>query len=155
MSGVKKSLNNIRSSVFKLKVLPPFTTFLFVLWAVADDVEMRKEAEAAKKARMSQPVPVAQTRKPRPAQPAIPSHHLPPNKVLFLQNLPDSVTKEQLVEIYSQFEGFREVRMVPGRKGIAFVEYDLEGQAGLARASTIKLVLEDQQVSVTFQRKVN
>jgi len=45
--------------------------------------------------------------------------------------------------------------MVPGRKGIAFVEYDLEGQAGLARASTIKLVLEDQQVSVTFQRKVN
>ena len=116
---------------------------------------MRKESEAAKKARLTQPAPVAQARKPRPAQPAIPSHHLPPNKVLFLQNLPDSTTKEQLATIYSLYEGFREVRMVPGRKGIAFVEYDLEGQAGLARVHTIKLVLEDRQVSVTFQRKIN
>ena len=116
---------------------------------------MRKESEATKTARLTQIAPVAQTRKPRPAQPAIPSHHLPPNKVLFLQNLPDSTTKEQLVAIYSQYEGFREVRMVPGRKGIAFVEYDLEGQAGLARVNTIKLVLEDRQVSVTFQRKIN
>ena len=117
-------------------------------------VEMRKATEEAKKARQSLPV-VQQARKPRPAQPAIASHHLPPNKVLFLQNLPDSATKEQLVQIYGQFEGFREVRMVPGRKGIAFVEYDLEGQAGSARVNTAKLVLEGQQVSVTFQRKIN
>src|SRR5271170_1790949 len=116
---------------------------------------MRKEADAAMKARLTQPAPVAQAKKPRPAQPTIPSHHLPPNKVLFLQNLPDSTTKEELVQIYSVFEGFREVRMVPGRKGIAFVEYDMEGQAGLARVNTAKLVLEDRQVSVTFQRKIN
>jgi RNA recognition motif-containing protein len=119
------------------------------------NLEQKKETEAANKERQNQPAPVQQVRKPRPVQPAIPSHHLPPNKVLFLQNLPESATKEQLVSIYSQFEGFREVRMVPGRKGIAFVEYDLEGQAGLARVNTLKLVLEDRQVSVTFQRKIN
>jgi U2 small nuclear ribonucleoprotein B'' len=121
-------------------------------------LEMKKVAEEAKKARQALPasaVTAAQRKQPRPAQPAIPSHHLPPNKVLFLQNLPDSTTKEQLIQIYGQFDGFREVRMVPGRKGIAFVEYDMEGQAGLARVNTAKLVLEDRQISVTFQRKIN
>ena len=59
------------------------------------------------------------------------------------------------MQIYGQYDGFREVRMVPGRKGIAFVEYDMEGQAGLARVNTLKLVLDGQQVQVTFQRKIN
>lgn len=120
-------------------------------------VEHKKASEAMQQQRLQQQQQqaAAPIRKPRPAQPAIPSHHLPPNKVLFLQNLPDSATKEQLVQIYSQFEGFREVRMVPGRKGIAFVEYDMEGQAGMARVSTLKLVMDGNQVSVTFQRKIN
>lgn len=117
-------------------------------------LEMKKKTEAANKESVTQTV-AAPVKKPRPAQPNIASHHLPPNKVLFLQNLPDSATKEQLVQIYGQFEGFREVRMVPGRKGIAFVEYDLEGQAGLAKVNTSKLVMEDRQVQVTFQRKIN
>jgi RNA recognition motif-containing protein len=123
-------------------------------------VERKKESLAAKaqtaqQQQQQQQQQAAPVRKPRPVQPAIPSHHLPPNKVLFLQNLPDSATKEQLVQIYSQFEGFREVRMVPGRKGIAFVEYDMEGQAGMARVNTLKLVMDGSQVSVTFQRKIN
>ena len=116
---------------------------------------MKKAAEAADKASEAQPAVAPIKKQPRPAQPSIPSQHLPPNKVLFLQNLPDSATKEQLQQIYGQFDGFREVRMVPGRKGIAFVEYDTEGQAGLARVNTLKLVMDDRQVSVTFQRKIN
>ena len=136
---------------------------IFMEGRLLTGVEMKKAAEEAKKARQelapaaaaAAAAAAAQRKQPRPAQPAIPSHHLPPNKVLFLQNLPDSTTKEQLVQIYGQFDGFREVRMVPGRKGIAFVEYDMEGQAGLARVNTAKLVLEDRQVSVTFQRKIN
>jgi U2 small nuclear ribonucleoprotein B'' len=132
---------------------------VFMKGRLLTGIEMKKAAEEAKKARQALPgaatAAAAQRKQSRPAQPAIPSHHLPPNKVLFLQNLPDSTTKEQLVQIYGQFDGFREVRMVPGRKGIAFVEYDMEGQAGLARVNTVKLVLEDRQVSVTFQRKIN
>jgi len=32
----------------------------------------------------------------------MPDEYLPPNKILFLQNLPDSVTKEQLNALFSQ-----------------------------------------------------
>lgn len=115
---------------------------------------MKKAAAGEEREKRLQPTTVP-VKKARPTQPAIPTHHLPPNKILFLQNLPDSATKEQLVQIYGQFDGFREVRMVPGRKGIAFVEYDMEGQAGLARVNTAKLVMDGQQVQVSFQRKIN
>jgi len=122
---------------------------------MTDLLEMKKITEATNTARPGQAAAAAvPAKKPRPVAPPIPSHHLPPNKVLFLQNLPDSATKEQLVQIYGQFEGFREVRMVPGRKGIAFVEYDMEGQAGLARVNTSKLVMDGNQVQVSFQRKI-
>ena len=32
----------------------------------------------------------------------MPDEYLPPNKILFLQNLPESVTKEQLLSLFSQ-----------------------------------------------------
>jgi len=32
----------------------------------------------------------------------MPDEYLPPNKILFLQNLPESVTKDQLVALFSQ-----------------------------------------------------
>jgi len=121
-------------------------------------LEMKKETEQNKVRQLQQQQQqhtAAPIRKPKPVQPTVPAHHLPPNKTLFLQNLPDSATKEELVQIYGKFEGFREVRMVPGRKGIAFVEYDTEGQAGLARVNTSKLVMDGQTVQVMFQRKIN
>ena len=123
-----------------------------------DTAEHKKATEATNQAKQLQQAVSAQqpVRKPRPvAQPAMVNQHLPPNKILFIQNLPDSATKEQLVQIYGKFEGFREVRMVPGRKGIAFVEYDTEGQAGLARVNTSKLIMDGNAVQVTFQRKIN
>jgi hypothetical protein len=32
----------------------------------------------------------------------MPDEYLPPNKILFLQNLPESVTKDQLMALFSQ-----------------------------------------------------
>ena len=32
----------------------------------------------------------------------MPDEYLPPNKILFLQNLPDNVTKDQLMALFSQ-----------------------------------------------------
>ncbi|PVU99366.1 hypothetical protein BB559_000786 [Furculomyces boomerangus] len=58
-----------------------------------------------------------------------------PNKILFLEQVPGDVTKEELEGAFSRFNGFVEVRMVPGRTDIAFVEYDNEALAGAARAS--------------------
>ena len=41
---------------------------------------------------------------PAPKRPNVqmPDEYLPPNKILFLQNLPESVTKDQLMALFSQ-----------------------------------------------------
>lgn len=41
---------------------------------------------------------------PAPKRPAVqmPDEYLPPNKILFLQNLPETVTKDQLMALFSQ-----------------------------------------------------
>ena len=63
----------------------------------------------------------------------MPDEYLPPNKILFLQNLPDSVTKDQLMALFSQYPNLHEVRMVPTKKDIAFVEYYDEASATNAK----------------------
>jgi RNA recognition motif-containing protein len=85
----------------------------------------------------------------------VPDEYLPPNKILFIQNLPDEYGVEGLTMIFERFEGFKEVRLVPGRKGISFVEYDTEAGAISAKESTAGMPLgEDERiVKVTYQRK--
>ena len=63
----------------------------------------------------------------------MPDEYLPPNKILFLQNLPESVTKDQLNTLFSQYPNLHEVRLVPSKKDIAFVEYLDEGSATVAK----------------------
>ncbi|KAH7411333.1 hypothetical protein BKA64DRAFT_663223 [Cadophora sp. MPI-SDFR-AT-0126] len=84
----------------------------------------------------------------------IPDEYLPPNKILFLQNLPEDYDIDALTSIFGRFEGFREVRLVPGRRGIAFVEYDGEAGAISAKENTAGMALGDGQVmKVTYQRQ--
>ncbi|KIH92241.1 hypothetical protein SPBR_03076 [Sporothrix brasiliensis 5110] len=95
-----------------------------------------------------------------PAAPAqIPDEYLPPNKTLFVQHLPRDIDSDRLTEIFSRFEGFREVRLVPGR-GLAFVEYEAEQGAIAAKTSTAGMLLgEDsdeggkKSIKVTYQRQ--
>ena len=56
----------------------------------------------------------------------------PPNKILFIQNLPEASNEAMLGMLFQQFPGFREVRMVEARPGIAFVEFENDMQAGVA-----------------------
>ncbi|KAH8155442.1 uncharacterized protein LAJ45_00452 [Morchella importuna] len=87
------------------------------------------------------------------AAPQIPDEYLPPNTTLFLQNLPDDTDETMLTSLFGRFDGFKEVRMVPGRKGIAFVEFEqLEGAIG-AKEGMGGMVLEDKIVKVTYQRQ--
>lgn len=83
----------------------------------------------------------------------IPDEYLPPNKILFLQNVPEDYEVESLTTIFSRFEGFKEVRLVPGRKGLAFVEYEAEQGAISAKESTAAMSLGGQQIKVTYQRQ--
>ncbi|CAI5732063.1 unnamed protein product [Hyaloperonospora brassicae] len=63
--------------------------------------------------------------------PPPPSQNVP-NKILFLQELPEVCTQEMLSVLFKQYQGFTEVRMVPGKKGLAFVEFGDEAQAAIA-----------------------
>lgn len=83
----------------------------------------------------------------------IPEEYLPPNKILFLQNLPDDIATEQLTGIFGGYEGFREVRLVPGRKGIAFVEYEADAGAISAKERTAGMALDNKVIKVVYQRK--
>ncbi|KAI9757600.1 MAG: hypothetical protein M4579_003413 [Chaenotheca gracillima] len=92
---------------------------------------------------------------PAGAAAVVPDEYLPPNKILFVRDLPEDYDVEALSAIFSRFGGFKEVRMVPGRKGIAFVEYESEEGAIGAKEGTGGMVLGDQGkgVRVTFQRQ--
>ncbi|KAM9792779.1 U2 small nuclear ribonucleoprotein B'' [Neosynchiropus ocellatus] len=57
----------------------------------------------------------------------------PPNCILFLNNLPEETNEMMLSMLFNQFPGFKEVRLVPGKHDIAFVEFDSEMQAGVAK----------------------
>ncbi|XP_029949963.1 U2 small nuclear ribonucleoprotein B''-like [Salarias fasciatus] len=57
----------------------------------------------------------------------------PPNYILFLSNLPEETNEMMLSMLFNQFPGFKEVRLVPGKHDIAFVEFEGETQAGVAK----------------------
>lgn len=60
------------------------------------------------------------------------AEQLPANKILFVQNLPEASTAQMLSMLFQQFPGYTEVRLVDGRPGIAFVEYENDMQASVA-----------------------
>ncbi|OJJ81354.1 U1A/U2B"/SNF family RNA-binding protein [Aspergillus glaucus CBS 516.65] len=84
----------------------------------------------------------------------IPDEYLPPNKILFLRDLPDNIDQDTLTSVFGRFEGFTEVRLVPGRKGIAFVEYENESGAISAKEATSGMPMGDgKPIRVTYQRQ--
>ena len=56
----------------------------------------------------------------------------PPNEILFVQGLPEATTAAMLSMLFQQFPGFKEVRMVEAKPGIAFVEFETDTQASVA-----------------------
>jgi RNA recognition motif-containing protein len=85
----------------------------------------------------------------------VPDEYLPPNKILFIQNVPDEYDIDALTAIFGRFEGFREVRLVPGRTGIAFIEYEAEAGAISAKENIAGMTLGEasQVIKVTYQRQ--
>ncbi|KAI0683420.1 hypothetical protein BC835DRAFT_1423295 [Cytidiella melzeri] len=84
----------------------------------------------------------------------MPDEYLPPNKILFLQNLPDNVTKDQLMALFSQYPNLHEVRLIPTKKDIAFVEYLDEGSATVAKDALHNYKLDgENKIKITFARK--
>ncbi|KAI1435361.1 RNA recognition domain-containing protein [Xylaria sp. CBS 124048] len=134
--------------------------------------DKRKAAEAAEEQkRLKRPGAVLSTEANRPTKTArgaalkpaagaaantvVPDEYLPPNKILFVQNLPEDFDIDALTAIFGRFEGFREVRLVPGRRGIAFIEYEAESGAITAKENTAGMAVGDGSkfIKVTYQRQ--
>jgi len=55
-----------------------------------------------------------------------------PSNTLFAEGLPEDCNEMILGMLFQQYNGYQEVRMVPGKTGIAFVDFETEVQAGIA-----------------------
>jgi len=78
----------------------------------------------------------------------------PPNQILFLTYLPEETNEVMLQMLFTQFPGFKEVRLVPGRHDIAFVEFENEIQATTAKESLNGFKLTPtSSMRITFAKK--
>ncbi|KAI9596829.1 RNA-binding domain-containing protein [Syncephalis fuscata] len=79
---------------------------------------------------------------------------LPPNQILYIQKLPVDITEDTLVNLFQQYPGYKEVRLVPTRPDIAFVEYETEDEAAEAKEALHRYqIKEGHPIRVTFARK--
>ncbi|CAA9998019.1 unnamed protein product [Nesidiocoris tenuis] len=78
----------------------------------------------------------------------------PPNSILFLTNLPEETTDMMLSMLFNQFPGFKEVRLVPNRHDIAFVEFENENQSAHAKMALNGFKLTKEHfMKITFAKK--
>ncbi|KAL1456089.1 hypothetical protein WDU94_000843 [Cyamophila willieti] len=95
------------------------------------------------------PAPVSHAPPPAPlAAAGVPEQ--PPNQILFLTNLPEETSEMMLSMLFNQFPGFKEVRLVPNRHDIAFVEFENEMQSAAA-----KLALHGFKITPTHAMKIS
>jgi RNA recognition motif-containing protein len=77
-----------------------------------------------------------------------------PNKILFISNLPPETTEVMLKMLFEQFPGLQEIRLVPSRTDIAFVEYENESQATEAMSSLQEFrIVPTHPMKITYANK--
>jgi RNA recognition motif-containing protein len=81
------------------------------------------------------------------------SQMMAPNNILFVENLSSEITQPILTTVFSKYGGFKEVRHYPG-KGIAFVEFDNEVNAGGALIGLNGMNLTSEcKLHISFAKK--
>jgi RNA recognition motif-containing protein len=76
-----------------------------------------------------------------------------PNNILFVSNLQDA-NESMLTTLFKAYNGFREVRLIPGREGIAFVEFDLEHHSAMEKDGLQGFkITPDKAMMITFAKK--
>lgn len=77
-----------------------------------------------------------------------------PNKILFITNLPEETNESMLSLLFNQFPGFKEVRLIPGRSDIAFVEFENEYLSGTAKEALNGFSLSPtHKMRITYAKK--
>lgn len=89
-----------------------------------------------------------------PSQPSSRTLEQPPNQILFLTNLPKETSDLMLSMLFNQFPGFKEVRLVPGRHDIAFVEFENEVLSSAAKDALQGFkITPTNAMKITFAKK--
>jgi RNA recognition motif-containing protein len=84
----------------------------------------------------------------------MPDEYLPPNNILFIQNLPEGTTQDDLREVFEVHGGLVEIRTIPAKKDIAFVEYTDDAAATVAKDALHNFKIDGEvKMKVTFARK--
>ncbi|CAN1266410.1 U2 small nuclear ribonucleoprotein B'' [Linum perenne] len=79
---------------------------------------------------------------------------MPPNNILFIQNLPHGTTSMMLHVLFQQYPGFKEVRMVEAKPGIAFVEFEDDVQSSMAMQALQGFKITPQNpMAISFAKK--
>ena len=78
-------------------------------------------------------------------------------KILFIEKIPKNVKQEQLEDIFGNYNGFVEVRLI-SEKGYAFVEYISDEYAAYALSdvkATNLLKFEDSETGIKVEARIN
>lgn len=77
-----------------------------------------------------------------------------PNNILFIENLPHETTSSMLEMLFQQYPGFKEVRMIEAKPGIAFVEFEDDVQSSMAMQALQGFKITPQNpMAITFAKK--
>lgn len=77
-----------------------------------------------------------------------------PNNILFIENLPHETTSAMLELLFKQYPGFREVRMIDAKPGIAFVEFEDDVQSSMAMQALQGFKVTPQNpMGISFAKK--
>ncbi|XP_043722904.1 U1 small nuclear ribonucleoprotein A [Telopea speciosissima] len=88
------------------------------------------------------------------AKSVLPEAPAPPNNILFVQNLPADTSPMMLQMLFCQYAGFKEVRMVEAKPGIAFVEFGDEMQSSVAMQGLQAFKITQQNpMLITYAKK--
>jgi len=115
----------------------------------------KQKKQAAEKRRMDEkPKTTAKRQDTKRKLNQMSSNIAPPGPVLFVENLPEECNELMLCMLFQQFPGFKEVRLVPGKKGISFVEFDNEAQSAVAMSGLqgFKITPENHMV-ISFAKR--
>lgn len=97
--------------------------------------------------------PLSQVPYPGGMKPNMPEAPAPPNNILFVQNLPHETTPMVLQMLFCQYQGFKEVRMIEAKPGIAFVEFADEMQSTVAMQGLQGFKIQQNQMLITYAKK--
>ncbi|KAI1710604.1 RNA recognition motif domain-containing protein [Ditylenchus destructor] len=140
---VFKELNSAATALRSMQGFPFYDKPMRIQFAKEDSdiiakakgtyVERPKKNIATQKKKKKVEVAPKKTKASVKTEEGGPHKAAPPNKILFVTNLPEETTEQMLRLVFQSFLGLRDIRQVPNRTDIAFVEFETDTEATAAK----------------------